>query len=238
MAFNQLQVGAVSKASGQVNQQGGFQADGIISELHGRFYTQTYQGNVYSTGMQLTSINAVTFTTADALSGTLATAAQSTPIVGIWNASSPSSGINAVIWQATLGIVETSLTATGCGGFVWVAYTGNTTNNITVGSQAVPVNRKSLTAAGSQVKGLSGLALTGLASTGTLLAASALDGGSVYNVSEVATAVGFHTQMAAVTENLDGNIIVPPGGILGLFCSTTPVAHSAISSIVWEEVSL
>ena len=32
------------------------------------------------------------------------------------------------------------------------------------------------------------------------------------------------------TKNLDGSIIVPPGGILGLFCSTTPVAYHRCGS--------
>jgi|GEM_PF-1332192 len=209
-------------------------SEALVTELMARFYEQTYRGNTYSTGMQLTAINNATFTTADGLSGTLATAATSTPIIGIWNP--PQSGVNAVILQATLAIVETALTATGPGAFVWAAY--NNQSAITVASQAVPVNRKTLTAAGSQCKGLSGLALTGLTTVGAFLGASALCGGSVYNISSIATAAGFHTQQASETENIDGSIIVPPGGILALYCATTPVAHSAASGLVWAETAI
>ena len=32
--------------------------------------------------------------------------------------------------------------------------------------------------------------------------------------------------------------IAPPGGVLALLATTTPVAHSASSGLVWEEVPL
>lgn len=217
-----------------IDARGGRLGDTIVSELNGRFYEQTYRGNTYSTGMQLTSISNATFTTADGLSGTLATAATATPILGIWNPTT--SNVYAVMLQATLGVVETALQATGCGAFVWAGFTGQSA--ITIGSQATPVNRKTLLPSGSQIKGLSGLALTGLTLTGNFIAASALGGGSSTNASTLQTAAGFNTQQVSYTENLDGSLIVPPGGILALFCSSTPVAHSAVSSAMWEEIQL
>lgn len=239
MAFDSGQVGPqVAASSDGTNPlfRQGRQQDVIVSELHGRFYEQTFRGNVYSTGMQLTSISNATFTTATGLSGTLGTAATATPIVGFWNPSSVASGFNAVVLQASLGVVVTNATSTGCGGFIWAVFAGNTAGGISVGSQATPVNRKTLLASGSQMKGLSGLALTGLAATGLFLSASSLGGGSAVNFSFVGTAVGDVTIGSQFTENIDGSIIVPPGGVLALFCSTTPVAHSAVSSVTWEEV--
>ena len=236
MAFDTFQVGpqAASAADGtNTSARAGRQQDLIASDLHGRFYEQTFRGNVFSTGMQLTSISNATFTTATGLSGTLGTAATATPIVGMWN---PTTSTNAVILQANLSVVITALQATGCGGFAWAVFTGNTAGGITVGSQAVPVNRKTLLAAGSSMKGLSGLALTGLASVGSFLAASSLGGGALYNASLLGTAAGFMTPQVSFVENLDGSIIVPPGGVLALFCATTPVAHSAAASLIWEEV--
>lgn len=227
--------GQTGKAVGQ-GQTAGFGefTDLLVSELQARFYEWNYRGNVFSTGMQLTSVSNATFTTADALSATLSTAATSTPIVGLWNPLT--STVNAVILQATMDMVMTALQATGPGGYVWVGYAGNSA--ITVASQAAPVNRKTLVAAGSQCKGLSGLALTGLAAVGNLLGASALSGGAAYNASLLGTAAGFMTQAANATENIDGSIIVPPGGILGLFCGTTPVAHSAAASLTWAEIAV
>jgi len=207
-------------------------SDQLASDLMPKYYEQTYRGNVYSTGMQLTSISNATFTTADALSATLATAATATPVIGLWNPLG--SGVNAAILQARLGLVLTALTATGCGGFVWAVYTGNA--GIIVAGQATPVNRKTFVASGSQMKGLSGVALTGLVSIGAFLDASGLGGGSLINASELQTAAGFLTPQISSVENIDGNIIVPPGGILGLFCSTTPVAHSAVSGLTWIEI--
>ena len=40
------------------------------------------------------------------------------------------------------------------------------------------------------------------------------------------------------TENFDGSLIIPPGYVLALMATTTPVAHSAVSNILWEEVPL
>jgi hypothetical protein len=63
-------------------------AEVIASELHGRFYEQTFRGNVFSGGMGITSISASTFTTANL------TATQ-TPIIGVYNPTT--STINVVV---------------------------------------------------------------------------------------------------------------------------------------------
>lgn len=211
--------------------------DLIVSELHGRFFEQTYQGNVYSTGITATSIANATFTSATALSATLGTAATATPIIGLWNASSLTSGINAVILQAQLAAFISASTATGTGGLIWAVYTGSTA--LSAASQQVPVNCKSFLATGSQCKGISTLALSGLVNTGLFLRASALTAGPATGYSQVGTAVGFPGPGAgASVENIDGSIIVPPGGILGLFATVTPVAISAAAGLTWEEVPL
>jgi hypothetical protein len=229
--IQQTQIGPATYGDGvPAALRGGKQGDGIVSELHGRFYEQNYRGNVYSVGLStLTSIANATFTSADGLSGTLGTAATATPIIGLWNPLT--SGYNAVILQANLQLVLTATTATGPGALMWAVYTGNA--GITVGSQQTPVNNKSLLAAGSQMKGLNTLALTGLAAVGNFLRASSLGGGLAINTSVTpANTVAPSNNV----ENIDGAIVVPPGGILGLFCSTTPAAHSAVGSLTWEEV--
>jgi len=221
---------ALSDGAGQAFRQGR-QGDLIISELHGRFAEQALRGNLFCGGMTGTTISNATFTTADALSATLATAATSTPIVGLWNPLS--STINAIILQAHLTLTLTALTATGPGNLVWVVYTGQ--NAITTGAQ--PFNRKSLLATGSLCKNLAGVALTGLSSVqSAIFAASSLGAGQAYGITETATAVGFMTQQIGQVENIDGSIILPPGGILGLFATVTPVAHTAAGSLLWEEV--
>lgn len=110
----------VAQDSALIGARAGKAGDAIVSELHGRFYEQAYRGNLYSSGMTTTSIANATFTTADANSATLGTAATATPIVGIWNPTT--SGVNAVILQANIQLINTALQETGVGGLVWVMY--------------------------------------------------------------------------------------------------------------------
>jgi len=201
--------------------------DVIVSELHGRFYEQTYRGALFSGGIAaVTSISAATFTSAT-------TGATATPILGLHNPTG--STVNCVVLQATLAITLTALQATGAGPYVWM--TAPNTATLSVGV-STPFNRKTLTSFGSQAQYFNGGALTGL--NGTLVSrfGSGLSGGAAYNASLLGTAVGFQPVLQAFTENLDGSIIVPPGYVLALMATTTPVAHSAVSNILWEEVPL
>ena len=227
MPVAQGQVGVQSNSDGQMPMQGfrqGRQGDLIASELHGRYYEQNFRGNVFSGGMSLTAINAATFTNA-----TLG--ATCTPILGIWNPSN--SGVNASIIAAKLSMALTALQNTGGGPYVWAVGTGQSAP-LTLGLQ--PWKRNTLTQTGSALKNLAGVALTGLTNNLAVLGGSALFGGNAYNIASLGTAAGFSTTHAASREDLDGLFIVPPGGVLALLATTTPVAHSASSTIIWEEV--
>jgi hypothetical protein len=138
-----------------------------------------------------------------------------------------------VILQAVLGVTVTAATATGGGPFVWA--TTLTTVAITTGG--TPFNRKTFQPAGSVAKDLTNVAPTGMTPNLAVRFASSLAGGLIKNISSVETAVGQSVGTAGVTvENIDGGIIVPPGGVLALLATTTPVAHSAVSALLWEEV--
>jgi hypothetical protein len=201
----------------------GRQADLDVSELHGRFYEQTFRGNIFSTGMSITSINNATFTT-----GTLG--ATCTPILGVWNPSS--SGVNLSILQASLSCALTALTATGGAPFVWATSVGNTA----VSSGNAPFSRKTLQGAGSQAKAFNcSPALTGLTNNLAVQFGSIIAVGQPYNISEVATAAGFMTSASSDIESFDGSFIVPPGGVAALLATTTPVAHSVAGYLLWEE---
>ena len=218
------QVGPQAIADGVTSQpiRMGKLGDTIVSELHGRFYEQTYRGNVYSGGMTVTSINAATFTTA-----TLG--ATCTPIWGIWNPLA--NNVNAIVLQAMLQVVITALQNTGGGPFMWATSVGN--GAISTGN--IPFNRKTWLAAGSSVKDMSGLALTGMTNNLVVRSAAALGGGNVFNIATLDTAAGFSTTLAPSVENVDGAWQVPPGGVLALLATTTPVAQSAASGGIWEE---
>lgn len=196
-----------------------------VTDAHGRFMQAALEGRLFSGGMGLTAINNVTFTT-----GTLG--ATETPIAGVWNPLT--SNRNLVILQAVLGITVTALINTGGGPFAWAMSTGN--GALTLGS--APLNRLTMVKSGSVAKDLAGIALTGLTNNLAVMLGSALYGGRFSNINGPDTAVGWSTGQLSSVENLDGSIIVPPGGVLALLATTTPVAHSAVSGLVWEEVPI
>lgn len=222
------QVGLQTLADGVIGARfrQGRNAEQVVQDLHGRFYEQNFRGNMYSDGIGLTSISNTTFTT-----NTLG--ATCTPIAGLWNPST--NNVNLVVLSAALGITVTAATATGGSPFVWALSVGNTA--ISTGS--APLNRKSLANSGSIAKGMSGVACTGQTNALVVKFGSALGGGVSGNFSFVGTAVGDFTMAAGMAEeHFDGSLIVPPGGLLALLATTTPVAHSAVSAIVWEEVAV
>jgi hypothetical protein len=204
----------------------GYQGDVIVSELNGRYYEQTLSGRGFQSGMTLTSISNATFTTLTN---------STTPIVGVWNP--PTSKFNLQITQAILGVAITAATSTGGAPFVWASSVGNL--NLTAAGLLVPWNTRDLIQGGSFAKGLAGIALTGLTNNLVIMGASALSGGSVGAYSQIDTAVGFSpAQGGNPVENFDGSLIVPPGGVLALLATTTPVAHSAASMLKWIETPI
>lgn len=197
-----------------------------VTQAHGRFQEPALRGGLYSAGMTTTSIANVTFTTA-----TLG--ATATPIVGVWNPLN--SGKNLVILQARLQVVVTAATATGGGAFMWCT----AVNQSAISTGITPLSRLSLAASGAVGKGYANTALTGLSGNLTIQEASGLQGGVIGNFSQVGTAVGFvPAPGSALIDAIDGAFVIPPGGVLALLCTTTPVALSAASSILWEEVTL
>jgi hypothetical protein len=153
-------------------------------------------------------------------------------VLGVWNPAN--NQVNLVIVQAVLGLTMTALQATGAAPFVWATQTGQ--GAISTGAQ--PLNRKTLTQAGSAARDVTNVALTGLVGNLAVRGASALGGGSAEGAAFLATAVAMQTQQASYVEQIDGAIIVPPGGVLALLATTTPVAHSAASMLLWEEVAV
>jgi len=196
-----------------------------VSDAHGRYMQAALEGRLFSDGMTLTSISNATFTT-----GTLG--ATGTPITGVWNPLT--SNKNLAILQAILGVTITAATKTGGSPFVWAMSTGN--GVLTLGN--APLNRLTMVKSGSVAKGLSGIAMTGQTNALVVMLASALGGGSAGYSQVDGTVTAPSPFQVSFVENLDGSIIVPPGGILALLATTTPVAHSAASGLIWEELPI
>lgn len=203
----------------------GISAAQRTTDAHARFMEAAISGRLFSAGMTLTSISNVTFTT-----GTLG--ATCTPIIGVWNPMN--SGKNVILLQARLQMVTTALaTPTGPGGLVWAT----SVNQAAISTGITPLNRASLAASGSIAKGYANTALTNL--SGNLVVQEA-SGFSTYptNVTAAETAAGFMPAAPGGIEVLDGGFVIPPGGVIALLATTTPVAISATSSILWEEVPI
>ncbi len=219
-------VGPITSAGDGTTPSGGFRqgklGELIASELHGRFFEQVLRGNVFSIGCTLTALAAAT----------IALTASGQPIVGVWNP--PTSGVNLVMLQAMLIDEINNVTSVALGNFVWASSLGNTA--MTAGLN--PFNRKTLANSGSAAKAFSlstASLLTGLTTTPLV----------VFEPAEFNTASGLlTTTVAAATptpsvsgvQNFDGSLIVPPGGVLGLFNTISVTTHSVAARLMWEEV--
>jgi hypothetical protein len=192
----------------------------VVGDLHGRFYEQASRGNLYSIGSGATALSATTITLT----------ATSTPIVGVWNPST--STVNLVILQCAAQVyINTLTTPVGCGPLVFASSVGNTA--ISTGSS--PFNRKTMASTGSQAKGFpGGVALTGL--TNNLVVFDAADIANTTIITHgTVTAVTTQSSVGGV-HNFDGSLIVPPGGVLALYNTTSTTTCSVASRLLWEEV--
>jgi len=224
MPLSQLQTGPQNLADGSTsgNARGGRQGDAIVSELHGRFYEQAYRGNLYSAGSSLTALSANTIT----LSAT------TTPIVGVWNPSG--SGVNLSILQASLQCVANNLTSgAGPGAFVWAA----SINNAALTLGAAPINRRTLTGGASLSKAFNGgVALTGL--TNNLVILEGADFTSPSGLTYTTLASTSILVPTGGVQNIDGSLLVPPGGVLALLNTVSSTTFSVYSRLLWEEVPI
>lgn len=198
-------------------------AEIIGSDYMPRFYEANRLGLIFSDGIGLTSISNATYTSA-----TLG--ATCTPIAGVWNPTG--SGKDLVLLRLIIGVTMTAATATGAAPFVMATSVGNAV--ITTGS--APFNRKTGLAVGSVAKGMSNVALTGLTNSLVVRGAVGAVGGSAHGYSHVGTAAGAAAQNIGHVHEIDGAIIIPPGGVFAALATTTPVAHSAASALLWIEV--
>lgn len=209
------QVGAAKYGNGaQPPLRSGTLGDGLVSELHGRFYEQCFQGSTFSNGTTATVLSANTITLT----------ATTTPILGVWNPTG--SGVNVVILQAQLQLSPPT-SAAAMGTLVWAVSTNN--GNITTGT--APLSRKLLAQSGSQVKGMAFVALTGLTNNLVVQYTSVLPS---QTLAGAATAASPYSGV----ENFDGSLIVPPGGVLALLNTVSNTTMLAGGNLMWEEVSL
>lgn len=211
--------------------QAGNTGDLIVSEVHGRFYTQAYRGGLNRIGTTAIVAGTANHGTANGGSATLGTAAAATPMLGVWNPAG--SGKNLVIAQAAIeAYINTVTTPTSFGTFVWYV----SLNNAAISVGLTPFNSATLAAASTGTKGFAGAtALTGLSNVFTALEVADLQAGGqaiAYGTIGNTTIV---PNMASV-QNFDGQLIVPPGAVLALYNTGASTTFNFSGRLVWEEV--
>lgn len=220
--LTQLQTGPQQVSNGSTPiARGGNQGDLIVSELHGRFYEQNYQGNLFSIGSSTTALSA----------NTIALTSSSTPIVGVWNPLGNT--VNLVILQASLQVSVQAASSTAQGSWVWAA----SGNNSAISTGNNPFNRKTLLNIGSAARGFpGGVALTGLTNNLVVFEGADLGGGLAITTASVAATTP--VPVSAYVQNFEGSLIVPPGGVLALLNTVSTTNISVASRLLWEEVSV
>jgi hypothetical protein len=181
----------------------------VIQELHGKYYEATYRGNVFTCS---TSAAGTTLVAAN-LSPL---AAGGTPIIGLYNPQS--SGKNLVINKVNVAVV--TLTAS-TGNIVW-NYALNQT--ITAATNGVITSNFLGGSAASVVKAYVNTATTG--STAAIMLRPAFQ---VQEVSAVGDIFGLAEQ------DINGDIIVPPGALIALANGISNTTTVLSASITWEE---
>jgi hypothetical protein len=191
----------------------------VIQQGSGRFYEQAYRGRLYSGFMANTVLSANTIT----LSAT------TTPIIGLWNPLT--SLVNLVVLQIGINLSVVANAAVNPGSIVLAGSTGN--GALTLG--LLGWNRKTLGQAGSTGKYFTiATALTGL--TTTLVIFDTITEAPTWVAAAPATAVG--APSVGGTYNVDGSLIIPPGGIICALNTISSTTVNVESRILWAEVPI
>jgi hypothetical protein len=206
--------------------------DAVVSELHGRFYEQTYRGNFFRYGTTASTICLSTHGTTTGTSTTLATAQSGTPMLGLWNPMT--SSVNAVLTQATLAGFPSSNAGQPLSSLVWCISLGNGTP-LTNG--AVPFNSKTLQQTGSQCRAWNGATTAaGLTNYPVVFEAADFATGGYITYSSLSAAGTMPSYVA--TQNFDGQLFIPPGGFLALYNTANSTTWYYSGRLLWEEVPL
>ena len=223
MPLTQLQVGPPSAASigdgTVVGALGGQQADMIVSQLHGKYYTQAVRGNVFYGG------------TAGA--GVVNTIFSNATFVGLllWNPEGSNKNLSLI--RCNVGINAQASTAASGWGYAWInnAGAGLATAAVVSAFTTVTATRgPAICATGGQ--GAS-VALVGSGATFT----TALLWGRAASYGTSTGAITVETGPVRLTEDFDGMTIVPPGTVFAV-TSSILTGITAVSTLFWEEVPI
>ena len=200
-------VRSISPGANPVMRQGQ-QSDIIVSELHGRYYEQTYNRNMY---------------TATLTAGTTTSAALSTTFTGLLLLNPNNSQVNFVINKVGMSFL--------------VAFTAAAAIGIQVGNQSTAL-LSGLTTTNTQTRNNflgapnSTVGLTYSAATTTAPALLQLYGAGLTG------AITTVPQIPGFFVDLEGSVVVPPGNWIATYTSTASGASGMLASFSYEEVPI
>ena len=203
----------------QTTGQGGvrktIRGDLAVSEVLGRYALDALNGNIYhatNTGL------GVTLAAANAIGAAVPAAGVAQPILGLLNPAA--SGVNLVINKAKIA----TLSGTPGGGFV-IGFLPNSQAALYTGSQSNKGVKAVTLMASSQA-----VVIPNLAVTGTTVVFSELT--QIGGPAAVAAGAGVYTAV----EEVAGDLIVPPGCIVGIFAQAAGTTHVVKAALQWAEV--
>jgi hypothetical protein len=184
-----------------------------ISHVHGNYYEPTYRGNVFTCSTAAAGITLAATSLSPLAAGT------GTPIIGLYNPQS--SGKNLVINKVHVGVITSSAST---GNIVW-NYAINQT--ITAAANGT-INSNFLGGAASSVV----KAYVNTATTGSTIGIMFRPAYQLQFVTAAGEVVG------PIEQDLNGDIIVPPGAYLALANGVSNTTTVLSASITWEEVPI
>lgn len=196
----------------------GKQNDMIVSELHGKYFTQAYRGNA--------------FWASAAAAGIVTTAFSNTTYVGLllWNPQG--SGKNLVPIRAAQGRILAATTVAAFGhAFLLNAGSGVGTAAPLSAFTAITATRGAANNPGLTGQGAS-VALAGSGATFTTALAWGRSNGFAAGTETTAIVE------QAFLEDFDGNLVIPPGTLMAVFAATAAQGGTWVPSILWEETPL
>ena len=209
-----------SNADGNlVTQLGGKQGEGVVTELHGKYYTQNYRSLLYYGS--------------NAAAGAAFSIFSNTTFAGLalWNPQG--SGKNLVIAKVYLGLDTTASTAMGAFGYSWLINAGAGV------ATAAPLSAfTAITATrGSGICGAPGqgssVALVGSAATLT----TAMTWGRPAAFSTSTGAITTQIAIGSLVDDVDGTMIVPPG-VFWTLTTSILTGITGVGTVIWYEAPL
>jgi hypothetical protein len=198
-----------------VDMLGGKSGEGIVAELHGKYFTQNYRGNLFYASL----------TSATAL---VAPATNATPNFALWNPAGNNTALSLV--RASYGYVS-GTPAAGVIGYQYVPYAGSTIGGTSAVSAFTALTVRSCIVG----KGYAGNVLAGTAATITGAGIAAEVTARYTGISQGVLGSASIPPGLVMNDEFDGTMIVPPGYLWFPVCSAASVATYMISAI-WEEI--